>query len=77
VCSIDPLEPAAISVASVPEAGTHDTEYVRRIGSPNDLRWWMNFAKYYASLVRRPDGDNTVSRVTETVKRRRARRPLG
>jgi hypothetical protein len=51
-------------------------EYVRRVGSPNDLRWWIRFAKYYESLVRRPDGDNTVTWVAEKLKRRRARRPL-
>jgi hypothetical protein len=51
-------------------------EYVRRVGTPDGLRWWMHFARYYATLVGRPEGGRPVDWVRVKVKRRRSRKSL-
>jgi hypothetical protein len=49
-------------------------EHVRQVGSPNGPTWWVDFARYYASLVSGPEGRNPVKWSTEKLKRRLARR---
>jgi hypothetical protein len=49
-------------------------EHVRHVGSPNGVTWWIDFARYYASLISRPEGEGPVSWMIEKLKRRRARR---
>jgi hypothetical protein len=47
---------------------------VRSLGPPTGVRWWTDFARDYASLVRPPDGRRRAGWIVEKFRRRLARR---
>ena len=48
-------------------------EFVRRRGSPENVTWWMDFARYYAFLVGPPQGVSRSAWVIEKIRRRQGR----
>ncbi len=47
--------------------------FVRRRGSPTNVAWWMEFARYYASLVGPPQGVSRSTWAIEKIRRRQGR----